>query len=42
MGWLMFLKHDPAFMMRDLIVFSILAPIIFFDFFCVRRNYTVG
>jgi hypothetical protein len=42
MGWMMFLKHDPAFLMRDLIVFSILALIIFFGFFYVRRNYTVG
>jgi hypothetical protein len=39
MGWVMFLKHDPAFLWRDLIVFSILALIIFFGFFFVRRNY---
>jgi hypothetical protein len=26
-------------LMRDLIVFSILAPIMFFGFFFVRRNY---
>lgn len=42
MGWMMFLKHDPAFLMRDMIVFSSLALIIFFGFFYVRRNYTVG
>ena len=42
MGWMMFLKHDPTFMARDLVVFSVLALIIFFGFFYVRRNYTVG
>jgi len=42
MGWVMFLKHDPTFLMRDLVVFSILALIIFFGFFYVRRNYKVG
>ena len=38
----MFLKHDPTFLVRDLVVFSILAPIIFFGFFYVRRSGTVG
>lgn len=42
MGWMMFLKKDPAFLMRDLVVFSALALIIFFGFFYVRRNYAVG
>jgi len=42
MGWMMFLKKDPTFLMRDLVVFSVLALIIFFGFFYVRRNYTVG
>jgi hypothetical protein len=42
MGWVMFLKKDPTFLMRDLVVFSVLALIIFFGFFYVRRNYTVG
>jgi hypothetical protein len=42
MGWAMFLKHDPTFMMRDLVVFSILAIIIFFGFFYVRRNYRLS
>jgi hypothetical protein len=42
MGWVMFLKNDPTFLMRDLVVFSILALIIFFGFFYVRRNYKVG
>jgi hypothetical protein len=42
MGLMMFLKHDPTFRRRDLVVFSALALIIFFGFFYVRRNYTVG
>jgi hypothetical protein len=42
MGWVMFLKHDPTFMMRDMVVFSILAVIIFFGFFYVRRNYQLS
>jgi len=42
MGWMMFLKKDPTFLMRDLVVFSVLALIILFGFFYVRRNYTVG
>jgi hypothetical protein len=39
MGWTMFLKHDPLFLWRDLIVFTVLALIIAFGFFYVRRNY---
>jgi hypothetical protein len=39
MGWMMFLKRDPAFLWRDLIVFSALALIIFFGYFYIRRNY---
>jgi hypothetical protein len=39
MGILMFLKNDPAFLMRDLTVFSILALIIFIGFIYVLRNY---
>lgn len=39
MGLMMFLRHDPAFLWRDLIVFSVLAAIIAFGFFYVRRNY---
>jgi hypothetical protein len=42
MGWMMFLKKDPTFLMRDLLVFSVLALLIFFGFFYVRRNYKVG
>jgi hypothetical protein len=39
MGIVMFLKHDPTFMIRDMIVFLILALIIFTGFFYVTRNY---
>ncbi|MCX8160334.1 MAG: hypothetical protein N3G18_05315 [Candidatus Saccharicenans sp.] len=39
MGWMMFIRHDPAFARRDLVVFSILALIIIFGFVYVRRNY---
>lgn len=38
MGWMMFIKHDPAFALRDLVVFSILALIIIFGFIFVKRN----
>jgi hypothetical protein len=41
MGWMMFLKKDPTFLWRDLIVFSVLALIILFGFFYVRKNYRV-
>jgi hypothetical protein len=41
MGWVMFLGRDPTFMARDLVVFSILAIIIFFGYSYVRRNYRV-
>jgi hypothetical protein len=39
MGFVMFLNNDPTFMMRDLIVFLILALIIFVGFVYVLRNY---
>lgn len=39
MGLVMFLKNDPTFMMRDLIVFMILAMIIFVGFIYIIRNY---
>jgi hypothetical protein len=39
MGWTMFFKKDPTFLWRDLIVFSVLALVIAFGFFYVRRNY---
>jgi hypothetical protein len=41
MGWVMFLNHDPTFMMRDMIVFLILGLIIAFGFTYVVRNYKV-
>ena len=42
MGWMMLIKKDPTFLMRDLVVFSILALTIAFGLFYVRRNYAVG
>lgn len=39
MGWAMFLRHDPAFALWDLVVFSALALIIIFGFFYVHHNY---
>ncbi len=39
MGWMMFVKHDPTFLARDMVVFSVLAVIILFGYFYVRRNY---
>ncbi len=41
MGFVMFLKNDPTFMFRDLIMFLILALIIFIGFFYVTRNYKI-
>ncbi|HSA94541.1 MAG TPA: hypothetical protein VLJ16_00725 [Acidobacteriota bacterium] len=41
MGWMMFINKDPTFLWRDLIVFSVLAVIIAFGFFYVRRNIRV-
>jgi hypothetical protein len=42
MGWTMFFKKDPTFLWRDLIVFSVLALVIAFGFFYVRRNYRIA
>ena len=39
MGFVMFLKKDPTFMYRDLIVFLILALIVFIGFSYILRNY---
>ena len=39
MGIMMFVKNDPTFMIRDLIVFLILALIIFTGFLYILRNY---
>jgi len=41
MGLMMLLRNDPAFLWRDLIVFAVLAALIAFGFFYVRRNYRV-
>ena len=42
MGWAMFLKKDPLFLWRDLVVFTVLALIVAFGFFYVRRNYVTA
>jgi hypothetical protein len=39
MGITMFLKHDPTFLMRDLIVFLILGLIVFAGFFYILRGF---
>ena len=42
MGVTMFLTKDPTFLWRDLVVFTVLAAVIAFGFFYVRRNYRIG
>jgi hypothetical membrane protein len=39
MGIVMFVKNDPTFLFRDLLVFLILLSIIFTGFFYITRNY---
>jgi len=39
MGIIMFLKDDPTFLMRDLVVFLILGLIVFAGFFYILRNF---
>lgn len=39
MGIMMFVKHDPTFLMRDLVVFLALALIVFAGFFYILRSY---
>ncbi|MCK7541256.1 MAG: hypothetical protein MZV63_65405 [Marinilabiliales bacterium] len=39
MGVTMYFAKDPTFLWRDLVVFAVLAAIIAFGFFYVRRNY---
>src|ERR1035437_4452582 len=39
MGIVMFLKDDPTFMIRDMVVFLILALIVFTGFYYITRNY---
>ncbi len=42
MGWAMFFTKDPTFLWRDLAVFHVLAAVIAFGFFYVRRSYKAG
>ena len=39
MGFIMWLKKDPTFLMRDLAVFLILGVIVFAGFFYILRGY---
>lgn len=39
MGFMMLLNHDPTFSLRDLVVFLVLALIIFAGFIYIRKNY---
>lgn len=39
MGFMMFLKHDPTFLWRDLLVFSVLGVIVAFGFVYVLRHF---
>jgi hypothetical protein len=41
MGFIMFLNNDPTFLLRDLIVFVVLALIITAGFFYILRNYKI-
>ncbi|NSW94413.1 MAG: hypothetical protein HPY62_06875 [Bacteroidales bacterium] len=41
MGFIMLIKKDPTFMMRDLIVFLVLAIIIFSGFLFIFRSYRI-
>ncbi len=41
MGFMMLINNDPTFLMRDLIVFIILALIIFVGFIYILKNYKV-
>jgi len=42
LGWMMFIRHDPAFAPDNLIVFSALALIIISGFIYVNRNYRLS
>jgi len=39
MGINMLLKHDPTFLMRDLVVFLVLGLIVSVGFFYILRNF---
>lgn len=41
MGFIMFLNNDPTFLLRDLVVFVVLALIIAAGFFYILRNYEI-
>jgi hypothetical protein len=41
MGFIMFINNDPSFLLRDLIVFVILALIIAVGFFYILMNYKI-
>jgi hypothetical protein len=41
MGFIMFLNNDPTFLLRDLIIFVILALIIAAGFFYILMNYKI-
>lgn len=41
MGLVMYFNHDPTFMMRDLVVFIILALIVLSGFIYIQKNYRV-
>jgi hypothetical protein len=42
MGFMMLINNDPTFMIRDLIVFLILALIIFTGFIYIQRHYKIA
>jgi hypothetical protein len=39
MGFTMFFKHDPTFLLRGLVVFLILGLVVFAGFFYILRNF---
>jgi hypothetical protein len=41
MGVMMFLKKDPTFILRDLLVFLALAVVIIAGFIYILRNYRI-
>ncbi|MBI5806172.1 hypothetical protein HZA73_09010 [candidate division TA06 bacterium] len=41
MGLVMYFNHDPTFLMRDMVVFLVLALIVFSGFIYIQKNYTV-
>jgi len=41
MGLVMYFNHDPTFLLRDLVVFIVLALIVFSGFIFIQKNYRV-